>query len=459
MIWTETEMAEKKRPNIIFIVVDNLGWGDLGCYGGKAPTPRIDSIAHDGVRLDNYNVEAQCTPTRAAILTGRMPIRSGTSAVPLPGQGPYGLVPWEYTFAQLLSDAGYATALYGKWHEGEVEGRLPTDKGFDEWWGIKNTSDEAGYASYPAFVEMGLPAPKVWRGVKGSPSEPVEDFDLEIRPFMDEKIIDHTIDFIRRNAKSERPFLAYVGLTQLHPPFQPNPRFLGKTDGGTYSDCLWELDCHVGKLLDAVDQEGITEDTVVVLSSDNGALKINAMGGGSSGPWRGHFMTPPFEGSHRVPAIVRWPSTIPASTVSNNIFAAVDWLPTIANLVGESDRVPEDRPIDGVDGTALLMGETSDRSRQWFVFYGPDGELMSVKWKSYKVVFRYSEGMSCPIVTAQWPLVFNLINDPHEDWNIMDTKLDMFWIFEPVYKVISELKSSMARYPNIRPGEEFSGYA
>ncbi|MCP4168396.1 MAG: sulfatase-like hydrolase/transferase [Chloroflexi bacterium] len=141
------------------MLVDNIGWGDLGCYGGMAPTPRLDQLAGEGMRFQNYNVEAQCTPTRSAIMTGRLPKRSGTTFVPLPGQGDYGLSPWEYTLAELFSDAGYATALFGKWHLGDVEGRLPTDQGFDEWYGIKNTSDEAGYTSYPMFHETGYPAP------------------------------------------------------------------------------------------------------------------------------------------------------------------------------------------------------------------------------------------------------------------------------------------------------------
>ena len=139
-----------------------------------------------GMRFKNYNVEAQCTPTRSAILTGRLPIRTGNCSVPLPGQGHYGLAPWEYTLGELFSDAGYATAAFGKWHVGDIEGRLPTDQGFDEWFGIKNTSDESGYSSYPLFADSGFPVPKIWEGVKGSQVKPVEDFNLETRPLLDE---------------------------------------------------------------------------------------------------------------------------------------------------------------------------------------------------------------------------------------------------------------------------------
>src|SRR5271165_6865784 len=139
------------KPNIVFFLVDNVGWGTFGCYGGQTPTPRIDRLASEGIRFNNYNVEVQCTPTRSAIMTGRHPVRSGTYSVPLPGQGLAGMAPWEYTIAELLSDAGYSTALYGKWHLGDTQGRLPNDQGFDEWWGIMNSWDEAGYTAWPLF--------------------------------------------------------------------------------------------------------------------------------------------------------------------------------------------------------------------------------------------------------------------------------------------------------------------
>lgn len=451
-------MAGEKRPNVVFILADNLGWGDLSCYGGVVKTSAIDGIASAGVRLTNYNVEAQCTPTRAAIMTGRMPIRSGTSAVPLPGHGSYGLCAWEFTIAQLLSDAGYSTALYGKWHEGDVEGRLPTDKGFDEWWGIKNTSDEAGYTSYAAFNDLGLDTPKIWEGRKGQSSQPVMDFDVRSRPVVDAMIADRAVEYLSAHKDADQPFFLYLGLTQLHTPFDVHPDFVGKSGGDRYSDALKEMDANVGRVLDALRAARLFENTIVVFSSDNGTLKIGGMGGGSSGPWKGHFMNPPYEGCYRVPALVSWPSKIGAGQVSDQMLAAVDWMPTIAGLIGEHSRVPSDRPIDGVDASDFLYGNKEKSGRESFVFFGPDSELMSVKWRHYKVVFRYSEGMDKPIVTPQWPLVFDLLNDPHEDWNIMDSKLDMFWVFQPVYGILSQLNASREKFRDLAPGEEFAGY-
>ena len=136
-------MAADDRPNIVFVLADNVGWGDWSCYGGSTRTPRIDKLASEGIRLTNYCVESECTPTRSAIMTGRQSVRSGTYTV-VPGAGPIGLTPWEYTIAELLSDAGYATSLYGKWHLGETEGRLPTDQGFDEWWEYPNIKPGTG---------------------------------------------------------------------------------------------------------------------------------------------------------------------------------------------------------------------------------------------------------------------------------------------------------------------------
>jgi len=453
------DLAEPKtvpmKPNIVFILVDNLGWGDLGCFGGANYTPNIDALASEGMRLKNYNVEAQCTPSRSAILTGRMPIRTGCSSVLLPGMGKSGLAPWEYTLGELFSDAGYATAMYGKWHVGEVERRLPTDRGFDEWFGIKNTSDEAAYTSYPLFAATGLEIPKVWEGVKGSASRPVEDFNLHTRPLMDEKITKRTVDFIKRNATAGKPFFVYVGFTQLYPPLIPHPAFKNKSGGGNYSDAVMELDFRTGQILTALDKAGVSDNAIVVWSSDNAAIGAVAIGG-SNGPWRGVFSCG-FEGGMRVPAIVRWPGKIPVG-VSDEIVAAEDWFPTLASLVGESKRIPRDRPIDGVDSSDLLLGRNKKSNRDYFIFYGSDGELMSVKWRSIKMVFRYTETWSSPFIKPQVPMTFDLINDPHEDRNLTDVQQDMGWMFKPIMDCIIALQKSMAQYPNIKPGEDFQGY-
>lgn len=449
-------MNQEKKPNIVFMLVDNLGWGDLGCYGGLAPTPRLDQLANEGMRFKNYNVESQCTPTRSGIMTGRMPKRSGTISVPLPGQGHYGLAPWEYTIAELFSDAGYATALYGKWHLGDVDGRLPTDQGFDEWFGIKNTTDEAGYTSYPKFHETGYPTPQIWQGVKGQPSEPVAEYNLETRTVMDERITEHAIDFIKRKTEDDAPFFMYVSFTHIHPPFYHHPDFTGKSGGGKYSDMLAEVDFRSGQILDALDEAGIADDTIVVWSSDN-ATGVAAGLAGSNGPWRGVFGSG-FEGGMRVPALVRWPRKVPAGVVNNEIVATYDWLPTLAALAGESERVPTDRPIDGMDLSDLLLGKTETGARDHLICYGSDGEVMSGKWQNIKVVFRYAETFDGPIIKPQFPMAFDLIDDPGEQINLTSERMDMMWMYGPVIQRMIALQKSFSQYPNIDAGQDFDGY-
>jgi arylsulfatase A-like enzyme len=459
--------STSKKPNIVFIVVDNVGWGAFGAYGGTIPTPRIDQLAREGIRFNNYNIEAQCTPSRSAIMTGRHSVRSGTFTVPWPGQGLAGMAPWEYTIAELLSDAGYATALYGKWHLGNTQGRLPNDQGFDEWWGIKDSWDEAGYTAYPLFKESGVPAPMIWEGKKGETSKPVMPLDLNVRPIVDEKyIIPKTVDYIKRNAAAKRPFFVYVGYSEVHPPFIANPNFAGKSTqrGGLFADLIGEMDFRVGQILDAIKEAGIDDNTIVILSSDNASGgAIPQAGGSTNGPWRGDFMNTPFEGSMRVPAMIRWPGKIPAGVVTNEMLAAVDWLPTLAGMVGASNLVPKDRPIDGVDASAFMLGKSETTGRDSYMFFGPDGELMSIKWKIYKTVFRYTEDTLSPamqsgFIKPQFPMFFDLSSDPHEDNNLFYTDLTNGWIMAPDFKIIGQYERSIKEYPNIKVGEDFHGY-
>ena len=209
-------------------------------------------------------------------------------------------------------------------------------------------------------------------------------------------------------------------------------------------------------MLDAIDQAGIADNTIVVWTSDNPAGRAQSMGG-SNGPWRGHFGSG-FEGGMRAPGMVRWPGHVPAGAVTDEIVTAVDWLPTLASLVGESERVPDDRPIDGVDASSLLLGQSPTSGRDHVIYFGSDGAPMSVKWRTMKVVFRYSESTSGPIIKPQWPFVFDLIDDPNEEWDLIEKRLDSAWVVGPVAQRLGALQQSMTRYPNITPGEEFTGY-
>jgi arylsulfatase len=460
-------MAQEGKPNVVFILVDNVGWGSFGVYGGTTPTPRIDQLAGEGIRFNNYNVEAQCTPTRSAIMTGRYSVRSGTYTVPWPGQGHSGMAPWEYTSAKLFSDFGYATALYGKWHLGDDEGRLPTNQGFDEWWGIKNSWDEAGYTAWPLFKESGVEVPMIWEGKKGEPSKPVIPLDLKVRPIVDgQYIIPKTVEFIKRNAAEKKPFYVYVGYSEMHPPAIANPDFAGKSTkrGGLYADLLAEMDFRVGQVVDAVKEAGVEDNTIIVLSSDNGSGgALPQVGGSMQGPWRGDFMNTPFEGSMRVPAMVRWPGKVPAGVVTQEMLADVDWLPTLAGMIGASSLVPKDRPIDGIDASPFMLGKSDTTGRDSYMFFGIDGELMSVKWKIFKAIFRYTDNtqrpaIESPYIKPQFPMFFDLSSDPHEDNNLFYTDLTNGWLLAPIIRIIQQYQVSIRKYPNVKPGEEFTGY-
>jgi len=456
--------ATQRRPNIVFILVDNVGWGDFSCYGGSTPTPRIDRLAGEGIRFTNYTVEAQCTPTRTAILTGRQSVRCGTYTV-IPGQGKLGLTPWEYTIAELLSDAGYATSLWGKWHLGDTEGRLPNDQGFDEWWGYRNSVDEAGYSSYAIFRALtkakGIETPKLWEGKKGQKSTATGELDMKVRPLLDEMIVAKATDYIKRAAKGDKPFFTYIALSHIHPPEKPHPDF-DQTDPkrlGMYADLIAELDYRVGQIVNSVKEAGIADNTIIVLSSDNAALCVpSSQFGGSNGPWRGDFFTPPTEGSMRTLAMVSCPGKVPAGMVTDEMLSAHDWYKTFAALAGASDKVPTDRPMDGVDASKFLLGQSEHTGRDALLFFGPDGSLMSVKWHNIKVWLRYSESIEKPIVTPQFPMIYDLGSDPGERNALFADKMDNGWMFELILPYVAEYEKSIARYPNIKPGEEFNGY-
>src|SRR6476646_10911361 len=208
-----TAKATAVKPNIVFILMDNLGYGEVGCYGGGilrgTTTPRIDKLATEGTRLLNFNVEAQCTPSRSALMTGRFAIRSGTHSVPI-GGGLEGLTQWEVTIAELLSGAGYATGAFGKWHLGSAQGRLPNDQGFDEWYGIPRTTDEVFAPSEPAAKAAGVPFTHIMEGRRGEKSRELQVYDLEQRRLIDAEITRRTIEVMKRSVQAGKPFYAYV---------------------------------------------------------------------------------------------------------------------------------------------------------------------------------------------------------------------------------------------------------
>jgi arylsulfatase len=287
--------AQTAHPNIVLMFTDNLGFGEVGCYGGVrgVPTPRIDRLASEGMRLTNFNVETFCTPSRAAILTGRYGVRSGTLSYTNPWPG---MTLWEVTLAELLKPLGYTTALYGKWHLGNAAGRSPTNQGFDEWYGIRDSSNESQRST------MGDRA-SIWEGKAGDESHRVKDFDLESRSTLDRECTERSVAFMERSVAAQRPFFLYFPITQVHFPTLPHPEFAGTTGAGDIGDAMAEMDRNVGVVLDAIARLAIEQNTIVIWCSDGGA-EFRRPWRGTSGPWRG-FYTTAMEGGIRTPFLMR----------------------------------------------------------------------------------------------------------------------------------------------------------
>jgi arylsulfatase len=423
------------------ILLDNTGWGDFGCYGGGAlrgaPSPRIDQLASEGILLQNFNTEPQCTPSRSALMTGRRAIRSGTQSVPV-GLPYYGLVPWEITIAELLSDAGYATGIFGKWHLGKTPERFPTDQGFDEWYGIPNSTDECLWvspevtASNPNSRDIrdSIPAhelPWIMEGRKGESPMKLKIYDVGQRRLIDAELTRRAIDFMERNSKTGKPFFAYVPLTAMHYPTFPHPDFASNTGNGDYADMLVQTDYYLGQMVDALEGFGIENNTIVVFAADNGAEDPENGGGlmsGWTGPWAGTYFTA-LEGG-----------------------LLVDLLPTLASMAGV--EAPTDRPIDGVDQSDFLLGKSEKSNREGFaIFVGET--LHGAKWRNWKVHLVWQEAkFSTQQPFSTVPKVVDLITDPREERNVAEPYNT--WVQYPGTKLLVDFQQSIKKYPNVPLG-------
>jgi arylsulfatase len=434
------------KPNVVVMMVDNLGWGELGVYGGGelrgAPTPRLDKLAEEGMRLQNFNVEPQCTPTRSAFMTGRRPIRSGTTKV-VWGML-YGLTNWEVTIAELMSDAGYATGMFGKWHIGDVPGRFPSDQGFDEWYGVANTTDESEYSSQFQYDPKVATKPMIVDARKGEVPRDVKSYDVLARREIDAELNRRAIAFMKRNVKKHSPFFAFIPYTQPHLPTLPHPDFDGKTGNGHYADVLAEIDYRAGQILDAIDKLKIRNNTIVIWFSDNGPEYFYPWHG-TAGPWRGNYFTA-WEGSLRAPFLMRWPGKVPAGRVSNEIIHVVDLLPTLANAAGF--KVPDDRIIDGVDQLEFFLRKQKKSNREGFIVYNND-DVYGYKWRNWKMHLVELENMNSEPLKLNVPRVYNLITDPKEEYNM---SAEATWVLPVMFKKIVEFQKTLVEEPPIQQG-------
>jgi arylsulfatase len=443
------EMAD--RPNILFFHVDNLGFGELSCYSGGpfrgATTSRIDAFAAEGFRLTNYCPESQCTPTRSALLTGRHAIRSGTHSVPLGAPGGWGLVAWEKTLGELLSEAGYACAAYGKWHVGEGPGRWPIDKGFEEWYGPPRTYDEALWPDDPWYDPKRDPVSHMVEIKRGESDVTKRDqLTLEVRRDCDVEYLRRAEAFIRGSVEGDEPFFVYFNHSLMHMPVIPREEFRGKTGQGDWADSLLELDADFGTLLDLLDELAVADDTLVAFAGDNGPEEVVTWRG-TAGYWQGSYFAGG-EGNLRTPCIVRWPGRTREGEVSDEIMHVTDWFTTLLRAAGAS--VPDDRVIDGIDQLDWLTGKTESSQREGYVYW-LGAEMYGVKWRNFKLALVEQKYSTDTPAKLSSPRIINLTVDPQEREPINVTYLHS-WTVAHFNRLLGEFHASVEREPPIPMG-------
>ena len=429
--------AQDPRPNIVLMFPDNLGWGEVGAYGAVrgVPTPNIDSIAAQGIRLDNFNVEFSCTVSRAALLTGRYAIRAAAT------QGA-GITQWEITIAEALKSRDYMTALFGKWHLGGsnwINGRTPINQGFDEWYGIPNTSNEAQWTTSPSLDPNPADSSYIWEQKAGEAPRRVKVFDLDSRRTLDREAALKSVDFMERSVRAQRPFFLFYPITQVHFPTLAHPDFAGKTGAGDLGDAMADVDYNVGLILQALKRLDIDRNTFVMWCTDNGAVGSRPWRG-SSGPWRGFYNTV-MEGGIRTPCVMRWIGRIPRGQVSNELVHELDIFPTIAAATGAT--VPTDRAFDGINILPFLEGKRATSGRESALYF-TGSQVRAVKWKDWKFHYAF---MPEPRITEP-PLMrlFNLRSDPREESDIKDANP---WALGHFDALIADFTRSTQTFPNV----------
>ena len=344
---------------------------------------------------------------------------------------------------------------------GNTDGRFPIDQGFDEYYGIPNTSNEA-FPSQKVIDSSEGYFKSILEGKKGEKVHVVKEYNEETRREIDNEIIDKTIDFIQRNVKAHKPFYAYVPLTEVHYPTIPSRKFAGKTGNGDWADVLAQIDYNIGQLLDEMDNLKIADNTIFVFTSDNGAEDVYPWRGWA-GPWSGTYNTA-MEGSLRTPFIIRWPGKVPANRVSNEIVHVVDIFPTLAKFTGA--KVPTDRAIDGVDQSDFFLGKQSNSNRTGFpIYYGAD--LFAVKYKNYKIHYYWKKYRADTPEKLTEPRVFNLYTNPQERFDGIsydflkrvapleaaqlenDIKKDDSMAISEAAKIVDTFQKSLEKYPVI----------
>ncbi|MCH7726871.1 MAG: sulfatase [Planctomycetes bacterium] len=420
-----TYSAEQQRPNVIIIFSDDLGYGDLGCYGAtEFETPHIDRMAAEGMRFTDFYVAASvCSASRAALLTGRYPVRTGVTGV-ISANSKKALPLAERTLAERFKTSGYATAIFGKWHLGNTPDVWPLKQGFDEWFGTVGSND----------MGKGRPSLEQRRAGKAG-VELVENATVvEVNPDqtkLTRRYTSRAVDFIQRN--KGRPFFLYLPHNMPHTPIFASKKFAGTTKRGLYGDVVAEIDWSVGEILAAVKRADLDERTIVLFTSDNGPWLIFGDHGGSAGPLSGGKKQT-LEGGMRVPMIIRWPGRVPAGAQCQNMVTALDLTPTLLALCGT--RIDTAR-IDGRDVSPWLLQKNEATVEEKPFFYFWERELRAVRSGRWKLQLKHvdhqtpdpeavgNDGKRGAVLTVSRPqALFDLQADPGETTDVSEKHAD-----------------------------------
>lgn len=482
-ILPQVALADTEKPNILVIMADDVGWNNLSSYHQgvqSIQTPNLDLLASQGARMTDYYAQPNCTAGRSAFLTGQFPVRTGMQTVGLPGD-PVGLDASDPTLANMLKSLGYATGQFGKNHLGDLNKFLPTVKGFDEYWGwlyhlnaMEYTADP-DWPKDPEFAAQFGPRNIIHSFATDQDDETIDprwgavgkqriEDDGPALPkrqeTLDDEVTAHTLDFIGRAVESDTPFFVWMAPARAHVWTHLSPKYeamLG--DGRGLQDVVMkELDDNVGKVLARLDELGVSDNTIVVFTSDNGPETMTWPDGGTT-PFRGEKGTT-WEGGFRVPAVIRWPGRIPEGQVLNGVFDGLDWLPTLVAAAGGPADLPQQLlegyegyqvHLDGYNQLSYLTGETDSNRKEIIYYAGTD--LQAVRygdWKAHFVVQNH--GWAGPKDELNAPLLVNLRRDPYEkaaDESGMYTRWmgNKMWAFGPAARLVQSHLSTLAEFP------------
>lgn len=468
----------QEKPNILIIWGDDIGWSNPSAYHRGMmgyQTPNIDRIAEGGALFTDWYGQQSCTAGRAAFITGQSPFRTGLLKVGLPG-APEGLSEKDPTIAGLLKNYGYMTGQYGKNHLGDLDVHMPTNHGFDEFFGNLyhlNAEEEPESPDYPKGAEF---AKKFGpRGViKASADGQIEDTGPLTKKRMetvDEEITAGALDFIERAAAAKKPFFLWWNSTRMHVNTHLKPESDGVTGLGIYADGMVEHDGHVGELLDKLDELGITDNTIIMYSTDNGAEVFLWPDGGMT-PFRNEKNSN-WEGGYRVPTLIKWPGVIEPGSIYNDVFSHEDMLPTILAAAGEPDIKQKllngyraigrnyKVHLDGYNLMPYFSGEASEAPRKEFFYWTDDGQLANLRFDRWKMVFmeQRAHGFGVweePLVTLRVPKLFDMRGDPYERAE-EDAEMYNIWRFDRSYLIlpaVDYVSQHLATYQKFPPRQK-----